>query len=55
MHGIMDKAIERKQEHGPGYPQETEQEDNDEEIDIVINKFEELLSFSNGEDSDVDE
>uniref|UniRef100_A0A914EGQ3 Uncharacterized protein n=1 Tax=Acrobeloides nanus TaxID=290746 RepID=A0A914EGQ3_9BILA len=49
---VAKKAVERNLETGQGAPADLDQEDLDEEIDIVINRFEELLDF---DDSDVDE
>ena len=45
---IVQNAIVWKQEHGPGNPQETDNEE--EELDFIIDKFEELLNFSDDDD-----
>ena len=45
---IVDKAIEIKQLHGPGNPSDFDAED--EELDIVINRFENILNFSDDDE-----
>lgn len=47
---IVDKTIERKQDFGKGNPREPDDGDHYEEMDIVLNRFDELLVFSDTDD-----
>jgi hypothetical protein len=47
---IVDKSLERKTLHGPSHPVEENQEE--EELDLIINRFEELLDFDSDENDD---
>ena len=49
---IVNKSIKRKQEHGPGNPQESKDEGPNEELELMINNFEELLYFSDSDEND---
>ncbi len=47
---IVDKSLERKQQIGIGNPVDPDQDDIDEDLDIVIGQFDELLNFSDTDD-----
>jgi hypothetical protein len=47
---IVEKSLERKQQIGMGKPVDPDQDEIDEDLDIVIDKFDELLNFSDTHD-----
>ena len=49
---IVDKSLERKQQIVMGNPVDPDQDDIDEDLDIVIGQFDELLNFSDTDDDD---